>query len=67
MNITYKINANFAVSKAIDAVKSWQKALEEQKAKKDQEGIEVCEKFLKGCQENLAKVRESVKHEHIWN
>lgn len=67
MNTTYQINAHFAVSKALDAVKSWDAALKAQQAKKDLEGIAFCERMLKGCQDHLATVREDVKNVQKWN
>ena len=66
MNTTYKINAGYAVSKALEAVKSWKDALEVQTAAGNLEGIEFCQKSLEACQANLAKVRESVKNVHQW-
>lgn len=66
MNATYRINARFAVSKALEAVTGWEKALEVQVAAKDLEGIAFCEGSLKACRANLAKVREDVKNVQNW-
>lgn len=67
MNTTYQINARFAVSKALEAVTSWEKALEVQTAAKDEEGIRFCEASLKVSRENLAKVKESARDVTQWN
>ncbi len=66
MNTNYKINTGFAISKALEAVKSWEVALATQTAARDLEGIEFCQKSLEGCRANLAKVRESTKQVHQW-
>lgn len=67
MNNTYRINAHFAVSKALDAVKSWEVALEIQQAKQDQRGINFCAEQVKACQGQLTAVRESIKNVQMWS
>ncbi len=66
MTNTSQINIQFAVSKALEAVKSWEKALLEQTAAGDLEGIAFCQKSLKGCRANLEAVKESANRVHEW-
>jgi hypothetical protein len=67
MNTTYRVNAQVAVNKALEAVRSWEGALLEQTAKGDLEGIEFCKRSLEASKGNLELVKESVKRVHEWN
>jgi len=67
MNATYRVNAQVAVSKALEAVKSWEVALAEQTRKGDLEGIGFCKKALEASRGNLEQVKGSVKRVHEWN
>jgi len=66
MNTNYKINTSFAVSKAIEAVKSWEAALQTQTQAGDLEGIKFCQKSLEACRANLANVRNDIKNVQNW-
>jgi hypothetical protein len=62
MTNTYQINAFYAVSKAKEAVQSWEAGVA--KAKEvgaSMQDVRFCEESLRKCQENLAKVRRDVK------
>lgn len=67
MNGTYKVQAHYAVSKAREAVQSWEKALEVQQAAGDLEGIAFCEASLRKCRANLEFIREDVRDVAKWN
>lgn len=61
MTNTYQINAFFAVSKAKDAVASWELGVAKAKAEGTEADVRFCEESLRMCRENLAKVRKDVK------
>lgn len=67
MNTTYRVNAQVAVNKALEAVRSWEVALAEQTKKGDLEGVEFCKKALEASRGNLEQVKGSVKRVHEWN
>lgn len=67
MNTTYRVNAQVAVNKALEAVASWQAALEAQTAKGDAEGIVFCQQALEASKGNLEQIKASVKRVHEWN
>jgi len=62
MTNQYQINAFYAVSKAKEAVQSWEAGVA--KAKEmgaSASDLEFCEGSLRMCRENLAKVQRDVK------
>lgn len=62
MNNTYRINASFAVSKAKEAVKSWEAGVAKAKAMNaTPDQVKFCEDSLACCVANLEKVRRDVK------
>jgi len=62
MTNTYQINAYYAVSKAKEAVQSWEAGVAKAKAMgASMSDMEFCEVSLRMCRENLEKIQRDVK------
>ena len=61
MTNQYQINAFYAVSKAKEAVQSWEAGVAKARAEGTPADVEFCEGSLALCVANLAKVQKDVK------
>jgi hypothetical protein len=58
---THRINTFYAISKAQDAVKSWEAGVAKARAEGTAEDIAFCEQSLKLCKERLEWVKNDVE------
>lgn len=61
MNQNLTMNTRYAIHKASEPVRSWEKALAANIAANNLEGIEFCRKSLEACTRNLEAVRKDIK------